>query len=135
MGIELMGGVGGQGGAGFNGNAGGSGGGSGFAGMGGGFDWVSFAQKLGDINQTAYKQEANTSFSAVADPAGFNLQNIQKTVRFVNARKQQKIDNDLKRANTNVQNQTAIGLSLQNKKEKRQQEWGINLRRLLKGGR
>lgn len=135
MGIELMGGVGGQGGAGFNGNVGGSGGGSGFAGMGGGFDWLTFAQKIGDINQTAYNQNAETSFSAVADPAGWTLQTGKAIGRSVIARKQRRIDNDLKRAQTRLYNKEEEAMSLQNKEEKRKQEWGINLRRLLKGGR
>lgn len=36
-----------------------------------GFDWLSFANSIGDINQKGVDQDWNTSFSAVSDPAGF----------------------------------------------------------------
>lgn len=103
-------------------------------GDGGGFNWMSFAQKLGDINQTAYNQEANTSFSAVADPAGFNLQTIQKTVRFKNARDQQKRQNafqDTQQAQ--IKSQT-YGQNLINRKAKEDLDWRTNLRKIMMRG-
>lgn len=121
--------------AGFDGNTGGAGGGSGFAGMGGGFDFLSFADKLGDINQKAYNQEANTSFSAVADPAGFNLQNVQKTVNFVNKMKQQKRNNAFQDTQKKLLESQTVGQNLQNKEVERKQKWNRDLMKYLYSGR
>lgn len=103
-------------------------------GGGGGFDWLSFAQKIGDINQTAYNQNADTSFSAVSDPAGFMWQTGQKAVRFANARKQQKRQNDFQDVQKKLMQTQITGQNLANQRDKENLDWRTNLRKIMMRG-
>lgn len=102
---------------------------------GGGMNVVSgifkVAQQIGDVNQTAYNQKGRTSFSAVADPAGFLYQQRIFKKRLPGDRREEQIENEQRE----VVRQQGRGLKLANDEEERKQQWNSDLRRYLYGGR